>query len=334
MEEGVNRGGYGSWGLMLAYTALYMSTVLINKYVLSVLRFTYPTIFQSWQMFVGAVILQALTVTQKIDITPSLFNTKREAVAQWMPAVCLHVVSIYSGSVALSQLHVPVFVVCHTCVGALTSIYQGLIKHFSWRSYYNIIAQCLLLLTTCLAILTDPDSSLRSYVWMLLHIISSVGYSIYELTERYTIKLAPLERLYCNYIFSFLLLAPCCYLMGDLGALGGQLEFFTLYRFYVGCVLSGVCGAVFSMCGLLIGEAGPTPVTALCPEEVPAGEDVSKRQLLAMSKLLLVLASLFVYEINFHPAHAIWLLVSLLLLVIVEVPFKEINISMSDTHET
>ena len=57
-----------------------------------------------WQMLVGAIILQVLSLQKKISVKPGLFNTARSAVAQWTPAVLFHVMSIYCGSVALSQL--------------------------------------------------------------------------------------------------------------------------------------------------------------------------------------------------------------------------------------
>ncbi|TKS87925.1 Transmembrane protein 241 [Collichthys lucidus] len=41
----------------LAFSFIFVVSYFTNKFVLSVLKFTYPTLFQGWQTFIGAVLL-------------------------------------------------------------------------------------------------------------------------------------------------------------------------------------------------------------------------------------------------------------------------------------
>jgi len=270
-------------------------------------------------MLVGAIILQVLSLQKKISVKPGLFNTARSAVAQWTPAVLFHVMSIYCGSVALSQLPVPVFVCLHSLISVVENLYEGIRKFHSWRNCQNVLSQLLVVCTISMVYHTDPEGRGNGYLWMLLHILSVCGYVFFEKLEGHAIKLEPIDKLYCNYVFSFVLLAPFTYFLGDVFA-AQNFEFFTFYRFYAGCVLSGVCGCVWCLLGLWLREA--------------PGMTITIGQCVALSKLLVVLASLFLHELTFQASHAFWLLTNLLLLIICEVPFREVEISEEEQHET
>ncbi|KAB0406676.1 hypothetical protein E2I00_018683 [Balaenoptera physalus] len=41
----------------LPFCTCYLASYLTNKYVLSVLKFTYPTLFQGWQTLIGGLLL-------------------------------------------------------------------------------------------------------------------------------------------------------------------------------------------------------------------------------------------------------------------------------------
>ncbi|KAG8571068.1 hypothetical protein GDO81_011516 [Engystomops pustulosus] len=41
----------------LTFCTLYLAFYFTNKYVLSILKFTFPTLFQGWQTLVGGVLL-------------------------------------------------------------------------------------------------------------------------------------------------------------------------------------------------------------------------------------------------------------------------------------
>uniref|UniRef100_A0A8C0HVV2 Transmembrane protein 241 n=1 Tax=Balaenoptera musculus TaxID=9771 RepID=A0A8C0HVV2_BALMU len=82
----------------LPFCTCYLASYLTNKYVLSVLKFTYPTLFQGWQTLIGGLLLHV---------------SSRSDVLTWLPASVLFVGIICAGSRALSRLAIPVFLILH-----------------------------------------------------------------------------------------------------------------------------------------------------------------------------------------------------------------------------
>ncbi|XP_013359147.1 PREDICTED: transmembrane protein 241 isoform X8 [Chinchilla lanigera] len=95
--------------LALAVCACYPASYLTNKYVLSVLKFTYPTLFQGWQVLVGGLLLHLSWRRGWVE----MHGGSRSDVLTWLPASMLFVGIIYAGSRALSRLPVPVFLILH-----------------------------------------------------------------------------------------------------------------------------------------------------------------------------------------------------------------------------
>nr|KAG5694417.1 hypothetical protein BaRGS_017450 [Batillaria attramentaria] len=95
-------GTHTSLYMAALFCTLFVSTNFVNKYVLSVLRFTYPTIFQGWQTLVGVVVLKMLIAAGQVE--PLLKGMGRQDVAPWIPGMMMFLVSIYSGSRALANL--------------------------------------------------------------------------------------------------------------------------------------------------------------------------------------------------------------------------------------
>ncbi|XP_069692639.1 UDP-N-acetylglucosamine transporter TMEM241-like isoform X2 [Periplaneta americana] len=94
----------------ITYIVLFVSAIFVNKYVLSVLKFTYPTIFQGWQTLVGVLILKFLTMKKQLDVT----LLDKATVINLLPHCLYFLGAIVAGSKALAALPVPVFVsVCN-----------------------------------------------------------------------------------------------------------------------------------------------------------------------------------------------------------------------------
>ncbi|XP_069906495.1 UDP-N-acetylglucosamine transporter TMEM241 isoform X5 [Oryctolagus cuniculus] len=53
------------------YCTCYLASYVTNKYVLSVLKFTYPTLFQGWQTFVGGLLLHVSWKLGWVEINSS-----------------------------------------------------------------------------------------------------------------------------------------------------------------------------------------------------------------------------------------------------------------------
>eukprot|EP00070_Physeter_catodon_P029171 XP_028336065.1 transmembrane protein 241 isoform X6 [Physeter catodon] len=93
----------------LTFCTCYLASYLTNKYVLSVLKFTYPTLFQGWQTLIGGLLLH---VSWKLGWA-EINSSSRSDVLTWLPASVLFVGIIYAGSRALSRLAIPVFFTLH-----------------------------------------------------------------------------------------------------------------------------------------------------------------------------------------------------------------------------
>uniref|UniRef100_A0A673FNC1 Uncharacterized protein n=1 Tax=Sinocyclocheilus rhinocerous TaxID=307959 RepID=A0A673FNC1_9TELE len=77
------------------------------QYVLSILKFTFPTIFQGWQTSTGALLL---LVTWKLGWV-EINGFSRSAAFSQLPGSFLFIGNIYAGSKALSLLPIPFFFV-------------------------------------------------------------------------------------------------------------------------------------------------------------------------------------------------------------------------------
>ncbi|KAM5219545.1 UDP-N-acetylglucosamine transporter TMEM241 isoform 18-T19 [Hipposideros larvatus] len=104
----------------LTFCTCYLAFYLTNKYVLSVLKFTYPTLFQGWQMLIGGLLLHVSWKLGWAEINCSL----RADVLTWLPASVLFVGIIYAGSRALSRLAIPVFLTLHNVAEVITCGHQ------------------------------------------------------------------------------------------------------------------------------------------------------------------------------------------------------------------
>uniref|UniRef100_A0A3Q0T0M7 Transmembrane protein 241 n=1 Tax=Amphilophus citrinellus TaxID=61819 RepID=A0A3Q0T0M7_AMPCI len=78
-------------------------------FVLSVLKFTYPTLFQ-WQTFIGAVLLLLSGKLGWVEM-----SRITSAALSWLPGSFLFVGNIYAGSRALSRLDIPFFFTLQNC---------------------------------------------------------------------------------------------------------------------------------------------------------------------------------------------------------------------------
>ncbi|XP_069477001.1 UDP-N-acetylglucosamine transporter TMEM241 isoform X4 [Ambystoma mexicanum] len=100
----------------LVFCFFYLASYFTNKYVLSVLKFTYPTLFQGWQTLVGGFLLHVSWKLGWVEIS----SNSRSEVLSWLPASVLYVGIIYAGSRALSRLPIPVFFTLHNAAEVLS----------------------------------------------------------------------------------------------------------------------------------------------------------------------------------------------------------------------
>ncbi|XP_029426558.1 transmembrane protein 241 isoform X4 [Nannospalax galili] len=219
----------------LSFCTCYLAFYLTNKYVLSVLKFTYPTLFQGWQTFIGGLLLHVSWKLGWVEINSS----SRSDVLKWLPASLLFVGIIYAGSRALSRLAVPVFFILHNVAEVLICGYQ---KYF-WKEKTPPAKICsalfLLAAAGCLPF-NDSQFDPDGYFWAVIHFFCVGAYKVLQKLQKPSI-LSDIDQQYLNYIFSVVLLAFASHPTGDLfSAL--DFPFLYLYRFHGSCLASGVLG--------------------------------------------------------------------------------------------
>ncbi|XP_061452940.1 transmembrane protein 241 isoform X3 [Rhineura floridana] len=212
----------------LAFCLFYLSSYFTNKYVLSVLKFTYPTLFQGWQTLVGGFFLHISWKIGWIEINSS----SRSEVLSWLPASALFVGIIYSGSRALSRLPIPIFLTLHNAADVITC---G-VKTFLQKEQTSIlkISRVLFLLVAagCLP-LYDSQFDADGYFWALVHLLCVGAYKVYQKLWRPN-SLSDSEQQYINYAFSVVMLALASHPTGDLfSAL--EFQFLYFYSFHSSC---------------------------------------------------------------------------------------------------
>ncbi|CAO2593241.1 hypothetical protein LEMLEM_LOCUS7182 [Lemmus lemmus] len=196
--------------LGLTFCTCYLASHLTNKYVLSVLKFTYPTLFQGWQTLIGGLLLHMSWKLGCVEISSSL----RSNILAWLPASVLSVGIIYAGSRALSRLAVPVFFILHNLAEVLICGYQKCV----WKEVNN--ALFLVAAAGCLPF-QDAQFDADGYSWAVVH-----AFCVGKFLK------CDIDQQYLNYIFSSL---------GDLFS-AVDFPFLSFYRFHSSCCASGVLG--------------------------------------------------------------------------------------------
>ncbi|KAK3601125.1 hypothetical protein CHS0354_019117 [Potamilus streckersoni] len=278
--------------LSLTYCALFVATHFVNKYVLSVLKFQYPTIFQGWQTLVGFLMLSLLVQTKHLP--PLLEDNTRTEIALWLPGMIFFVLSIYSGSRALSKLPIPVFLSLHNLV-IVISCTANLVLNRKLTSVFSYAMLMILIITSVAIGKSDPLFVMDGYVWMCVHVLSTGALGIYSKLMRGRLKLDSSDRLYCNYLYSVIVLTPFSYLSGDaLEAVNYPYLYFS--EFYMGCIMSGVFGVFLSINFIRLQESDM--------------DSSYISTITGAAKIITSLLSLLFFDIQLTGSHSFWLLIN------------------------
>ncbi|XP_025891239.1 transmembrane protein 241 isoform X4 [Nothoprocta perdicaria] len=185
----------------LAFCLFYVASCFTNKYVLSVLKFTYPTLFQGWQTLVGGLLLHASWKLGWVEISLA----SRSDILSWLPASALFVGIIYAGSRALSRLPIPVFLTVHNAAEVITCGFQKFVQKEQTSLLKVCSALCLLGAAVCLP-LCDTQFDPNGYLWAFIHLICLGAYKVFHKLWK-PCSLSDLDQQYINYVFSVVLLA-------------------------------------------------------------------------------------------------------------------------------
>ncbi|XP_027702958.1 transmembrane protein 241-like isoform X2 [Vombatus ursinus] len=207
----------------LTFCAFYLATYLTNKYVLSVLKFTYPTLFQGWQTLIGGLLLHISWKLGWVEIN----SNSRAKVLSWLPSSMLFVGIIYAGSRALSKLSIPVFFTLHNASEVIVCLYQKFISKELTSPAKIWSAAFLLVAAGCLPFY-DSEFDQAGYFWAAVHLFCVGSYKILHKAQK-------------SNMLSMVLLAFASHPTGDLfSAL--EFPFLYFYRFHTSCCASGFLG--------------------------------------------------------------------------------------------
>ncbi|XP_068527542.1 UDP-N-acetylglucosamine transporter TMEM241 isoform X2 [Anas acuta] len=218
----------------LAFCLFYLASCFTNKYVLSVLKFTYPTLFQGWQTLVGGLLLHISWKLGWVEIS----LCSRSEILSWLPASVLFVGIIYAGSRALSRLPIPVFLAIQNAAEVITCGFQKFVQKET--SHLKVCSVLFLLVAAVCLPLFDTQFDPNGYFWALIHLICVGAYKVFHKLWKPS-SFSELDQQYINYVFSVVLLASASHPAGDLfSAL--DFPFLYFYRFHSSCCASGLLG--------------------------------------------------------------------------------------------
>ncbi|XP_067887645.1 UDP-N-acetylglucosamine transporter TMEM241 homolog isoform X2 [Heterodontus francisci] len=222
-------------GPELCLSLLFIASYFTNKYVLSVLKFTYPTIFQGWQTFVGSLLLQ---IAWKLGRVEMRSNVLWSAKVSWIPGALLFVGNIYAGSRALSKLPIPFFLLLQNTSEVVASIFLKITRKEKY-SLTKFLSVVLVLIAAVSLPLNDPQFDSGGYFWAAIHCVCAGGCKVFQKLRSYS--LSDVEQQYLNYLYSVVILMLTAHPSGDaFGALA--FPFLSSYRFHSSCCASAILG--------------------------------------------------------------------------------------------
>ncbi|KAM7283894.1 transmembrane protein 241 [Ixodes scapularis] len=232
--------------LVSLYVVLFGSTFITNKYVLTIEKFAYPAIFQSWQVLVAALgfILTSVCCRwqwhKKCLIVTVQYHWK---------TIPFYTMSIYAGSRALTVLPISVFLAIHN---ALLLVHCGVDLDMGKQSIFfssspkDLIAFTSVAVSSIMLVTTVPRSFGNAMWWMLLHICCTGVIFAVEKISAYCAKTDAFNRQVFYYASSFLLLLPTSYFLGDFYAVQ-RYPYLASPSFCWTFVASGILGCFLAM---------------------------------------------------------------------------------------
>jgi len=228
------------WTDIGIYCVLFVLTLFINKYVLSVLGFTYPTVYQGWQTFVGAFIL--LYLKPRLISPEDGYKLTCQHFLHILPSLIVHAASIIASSKSLSAIPIPLFLCAHNVISLCVLMIT--VKHVSFSDFvFGMTGLCAAIL---LFIAGGHLITLDSLVWTAFFVTVS---TISELIEpNLNTDADELNKLYFKNTFSFLILTPCSLYLGE-AFTALNFKYLLQVEFFAGCFLSGICGILLQIYG-------------------------------------------------------------------------------------
>ena len=181
----------------LLFACLVGSGLYVDKYVLSVLGFRYPTIFQGWQTLAGLVIYKLLTYCSKANF--KLVGIDRPAFISLLPGFLFFTTSLVAASKALAGnfddkkylsiiiklfpgVPLPIFVSVYNTLPASIYIIDRIFP--GGRPPVGVLqlgAAVITVTTATVLVLTQVglDFSDSAYFWLVVGVVCSATYTLH-----------------------------------------------------------------------------------------------------------------------------------------------------------
>ncbi|XP_066540131.1 UDP-N-acetylglucosamine transporter TMEM241 homolog isoform X1 [Hoplias malabaricus] len=260
----------------LIFCLFFVVSHFTNKYVLSVLKFTFPTIFLGWQTSTGALLLYVTGKFGWVEIN----GFTRSAALLWLPGSIFFLGNIYAGSKALAILPIPFFFVIQNLSELVFFLIVRLTQRepSSWMkilrsSWFRTLQsdhpakslqatsidsyQTLMLMSAVTLIMHNLQFGPNGYIWVSIHLFCFGSYRVFQRSSKSN-HLSDLEQQLINYMISTFLLVSAAHPTGDVfGAL--EFPFLMSYKFHSGCFASGLLGFLLLLASVKM-KSGQTPL--------------------------------------------------------------------------
>ncbi|CAB4021876.1 Hypothetical predicted protein, partial [Paramuricea clavata] len=169
-------------------------------YVLSVLKFQYPTLFISWQCGICVFLLMSAHVFGYTKLS----SIDRSVLKMWLPSMVLHTGVMYFGSVSLSKLAIPIFIglqnLAYLCIEFLNFWKSKLLPTITTQISLVVIGFGAIYLFYSI-FKTNPVA----YMWISAYILCLGLYTLFLEIMNNT-KLSGVDRIFYNSLFCVIFL--------------------------------------------------------------------------------------------------------------------------------
>ena len=226
------------------YFALLITVNFANKFVLSVLGFRYPMVFQGWQMLVGFLLYKILSATKTLSFASIPMD--RAGFISLLPNFLFFTSGIISGSKALASIPLITFLSVANLMPASLHLVDAIFLKKSPATARSFLASAVVLGSGLSLLVTEPKGELAAspYFWLLIHLVCSTFYTLHGRIA--DVRFNSVDRQYYSYIFSLIVLAPASlYLEEAFEALHFQEG--SQVMFLLGSAVSAVAGVVLHL---------------------------------------------------------------------------------------
>jgi len=234
------------------FLVVFCGSIYSNKYVLSTLHFTYPTIFQGWQTLFGLVFIRLVTSCCSQE---RLYGLDKPGFLSLLPNFLFFTGSVVTASKALADIPVPIFLAVQNVMPALVYLLDYS-PRFKGASCVSMMGSAFLLLTSALIILLDLDMTFKDspYFWLMAHVVCSTVHSIHGRIA--DARYSDIDRLYYSYLISVVILAPSSLYLEE-AFLVLKFPYKTQADFIIGCLVSGISCVLLSIFSIHVQEQAP-----------------------------------------------------------------------------